>query len=75
MEAFPLKGEVVGVHLMEFSVLGSRFFCTVYNSSTVKFLIERCSKSASNSLNSLEAFPIMRHHLRVVVLFMRHRLI
>ena len=43
--------------------------------ATVKVLSERHSKSVSNSLNSLEAFPIMRHHLRVVFLFMHHRLI
>ena len=42
---------------------------------TLKILIEHHSKSASNSLNSLEAFLIMRHHLRVVFLLMRHRLI
>ena len=40
---------------------------------TVKVLIERISKSESNSLNSLKAFPIMRHHLCVVFLFMRRQ--
>ena len=35
---------------------------------TVKVLIERHSKSVSNSLNSLEVFLIMRYHLRVVFL-------
>ena len=42
---------------------------------TVKVLAEHHSKSASNSLNSLEAFLIMRHHLCVVFLFMRRQLI
>ena len=42
---------------------------------TVRVLIERHSKSASNSLYSLKTFPIMCHHLRVVFLIMHHNLI
>ena len=37
----------------------------ISNRYTIKVIIEHHSKSASNSLNSLEAFLIMRHHLRV----------
>ena len=38
------------------------------NFITIKVLIEHLSKSVLNSLNSLKAFPTMRHHLRVVFL-------